>query len=218
MRALTHTNTHRVEHNLCLLRFLTLISCPERARARHNFSCGAAGDLGVNNVFSHASMTPIPTHTHTHTQIPISLCLKGRHKGALIPSQWLHACACTCAAWVYVVGTGRPAGPIPNKPFQHTQSSKAARLCGAPVCPRHTEADRASLSFSRRLKQQDTEHGELSRGGRGSAFDCFILSFLRRFCLTAENCSVFCGGVRCSSPSEARIRGCVYLHVNTMTW
>lgn len=37
----------------------------------------------------------------------------------------------------------------------YTQTSKAARLCGAPVCPRHTEKDRGSLSFARRLKQQE---------------------------------------------------------------
>ena len=49
----------------------------------------------------------------------------------------------------------------PNKPFPcthahaHTETSKATRLCGAPVCPRHTETDRGSLSFTRRLKQQE---------------------------------------------------------------
>lgn len=37
----------------------------------------------------------------------------------------------------------------------NTQTSKAARLCGVPQCPIHTETDRGSLSFTRRLKQQE---------------------------------------------------------------
>lgn len=50
-------------------------------------------------------------------------------------------------------------GPSPQispvHKHRHMQTSKAARLCGAPVCPRHTETDRGSLSFTRRLKQQE---------------------------------------------------------------
>lgn len=55
--------------------------------------------------------------------------------------------------------------PVPKDTHRHTcihisvytqtKSSKAARLCGAPVCPRHTETDKASLLFTKRLKQQE---------------------------------------------------------------
>lgn len=60
---------------------------------------------------------------------------------------------------------------IPVRTCRHTQTSKAAGLCGAPVCPNHTETDRGSLSFTRRLKQQERgtwseAHSERGRGGK----------------------------------------------------
>lgn len=76
----THIYTHTPS-------FLTLISCPVSANTHALCKISAAGDRRVNNVFNHASMTPILTNTHTHTEIFISSCLKGHHKGALIPSQ-----------------------------------------------------------------------------------------------------------------------------------
>lgn len=57
--------------------------------------------------------------------------------------------------------------PVPKDTHTHTQSSKAARLCGAPVCPRHTETDRGSLSFTRRLKQWDRVTWSETRRERG---------------------------------------------------
>ena len=82
-------------------------------------------------------------------------------------------CVCVVGAtWAYMDEMVCSMVPVPKHPlFTHkdtcTQTSKAARLCGAPVCPRHTETDRASfdhiIEISSSKRQENPLFGVLKR-------------------------------------------------------
>lgn len=102
----------------------------------HNFSCRAAGDRGVNNVFNHTSMTPILTNTHTQTHIHKDsyLSLPQRPtQGCPNPvSMAVRECVCGGCHMGLYGWDGMPHGPGPQKSLVHTHrhTHKPQRLLG----------------------------------------------------------------------------------------